>query len=159
MQKEEGKIREASYFFFQIYKEKEDVLSGKLYYPKSREEAEFQGLDNAILIMDAMMDEDNYPQRAVEKRTFAQKSDKDEALQSRFDGIRTAEEGFSWSEILSYEENSKKIYFSIHILYRQNASWQGKLQWRKESRMFRSVLELMCLIREAVEIEKNRKIR
>ncbi|UWG98581.1 hypothetical protein LPY66_07260 [Dehalobacter sp. DCM] len=43
--------------------------------------------------------------------------------------------------------------FLIRIQYRQNASWQGTIQWldQKKTRKFRSELELMMLINEATQ--------
>ncbi|MFW6007206.1 MAG: hypothetical protein ACOCQ5_04380, partial [Halanaerobiales bacterium] len=57
--------------------------------------------------------------------------------------------------------------FYIKILFRQNASFQGEIEWisgkRKYCRYFRSVLEMVFLINEAMEImnkpEANYKIR
>ena len=46
--------------------------------------------------------------------------------------------------------------FSLKILFRQNASWQGSVFWhegRQEER-FRSVLELLLLINSALSLEK-----
>lgn len=43
--------------------------------------------------------------------------------------------------------------FLIRVQYRQNASWQGTIQWldKKTSMPFRSTLEMMMLIQEALE--------
>lgn len=54
------------------------------------------------------------------------------------------------------EETSLSIggaSFLIRIQFRQNASWQGTIQWleEKKTRVFRSELELMMLINEAAE--------
>lgn len=42
--------------------------------------------------------------------------------------------------------------FLIRIQYRQNASWQGMIQWLdgKKSRHFRSFLEMVMLMQEAL---------
>ncbi|HEY5560210.1 MAG TPA: hypothetical protein VIK72_00385 [Clostridiaceae bacterium] len=54
--------------------------------------------------------------------------------------------------------------FLVNIKYQQNTSWQGTIQWLdgKQTRHFRSCLELMLLIEEALvsdaEKNKNRKI-
>ena len=41
----------------------------------------------------------------------------------------------------------------IRVLYRQNASWQGRVVWREESRSetFRSALELLFLMHSALD--------
>ena len=43
--------------------------------------------------------------------------------------------------------------FVVHIQYRQNASWQGTIQWVEENKevRFRSALELIKLMDEAIE--------
>ena len=43
--------------------------------------------------------------------------------------------------------------FLVRVLFRQNASWQGSIQWLdgKASRPFRSLLEMILLINEALE--------
>jgi len=42
--------------------------------------------------------------------------------------------------------------FLVRIKYRQNTSWQGTIQWMggKQTRHFRSCLELVLLIEEAL---------
>ncbi len=43
--------------------------------------------------------------------------------------------------------------FLVRIQYRQNASWQGMIQWLegKKTKHFRSELEMIMLINEAAE--------
>lgn len=43
--------------------------------------------------------------------------------------------------------------FLVRILFRQNATWQGTIQWLdgKTNRPFRSLLEMILLINEALE--------
>ena len=43
----------------------------------------------------------------------------------------------------------------VRIQFRQNASWQGTVQWLegKKTLPFRSMLELVHLLREATEME------
>jgi hypothetical protein len=54
------------------------------------------------------------------------------------------------------EENrhsGKCATFSVRVLFRQNASWQGSVTWLdgKMDESFRSALELIFLIRSALE--------
>ena len=52
--------------------------------------------------------------------------------------------------------------FLVRIKYRQNTSWQGTVQWLdgKQTRWFRSCLELVMLIEEALASDgaKGKKI-
>jgi len=47
--------------------------------------------------------------------------------------------------------------FSLRILYRQNASIQGEIQWlnRGKKMFFRSLLELIMLLQEALDSTEN----
>ena len=49
--------------------------------------------------------------------------------------------------------------FSVRVLFRQNASWQGSLQWLEghQEASFRSVLELLLLLNSTVEEAKQGK--
>ena len=47
--------------------------------------------------------------------------------------------------------------FVVHVMYRQNATWQGSVLWAEsgEKQNFRSALELIKLIDSAVESNQN----
>lgn len=47
--------------------------------------------------------------------------------------------------------------FLIRIRFRQNASWQGTIHWLdgKESKNFRSMLEIVTLIQEALDRQEK----
>jgi hypothetical protein len=47
----------------------------------------------------------------------------------------------------------KKAEFFVRVLFRRNASWQGEIQWLEgeKTKSFRSVLELISLMQEAME--------
>ncbi|RJE47617.1 MULTISPECIES: hypothetical protein [unclassified Dehalobacter] len=51
------------------------------------------------------------------------------------------------------ESSNTEASFLIRIQYRQNASWQGTIQWleEKKTKQFRSELEMMMLINEAAD--------
>lgn len=59
---------------------------------------------------------------------------------------------------MNTNENDKSLpekaesSFLIRIQYRQNSSWQGMIQWLdgKKSRHFRSFLEMVMLMQEAL---------
>lgn len=48
--------------------------------------------------------------------------------------------------------------FAIRILFRQNASWQGSVRWAEgaQEESFRSVLELIMLMDNALSYSKNK---
>ncbi len=43
--------------------------------------------------------------------------------------------------------------FNIRVIYRDNTSWQGEIQWLegKQTRYFRSLLEMIMLMNEAMK--------
>jgi len=54
---------------------------------------------------------------------------------------------------VKHELHAKGQSFLVQIKYRQNDCWQGTIQWLegRKTRSFRSVLELILLINEALE--------
>ncbi len=111
------------------------VLAGRFYHPYQGESGQFQDLMQFLLRADQIMDETDTPQSFHVIRTFfpSYLLDKD-----------TAETGFSWA--------GKIATFSLHIMFRRNASWQGNIMWMEtgQSQNFRSVLELIWLINSVV---------
>ena len=53
------------------------------------------------------------------------------------------------------DEKTPRSTFVVNVLFRQNATWQGTINWvdKKQTKRFRSSLELMKLIDEALETE------
>ncbi len=147
---EEAKVTDVSYFFMQVYKQAGKVAEGKIYSPMKAYEIDFQGFDNAILLMDDIMDEEDFPQKSMRQRTFAEENTEKKKMTT--EGDSAGKGSLGWHDIL-FREERRKIYFSIHVMYRQNASWQGRVQWRKEVRIFRSTLELLHLLKEAFDKE------
>jgi len=59
---------------------------------------------------------------------------------------------------MDLEVNSKnrpECSFLVQIQFRQNATWQGRIVWMEERKtiIFRSLLELMVLLEEALSEE------
>jgi hypothetical protein len=65
------------------------------------------------------------------------------------------EKGRNSVEERNYSENKqgRLATFIVHIQYRQNATWQGRIVWTEENQAshFRSALEMLKLIDSAVE--------
>lgn len=55
------------------------------------------------------------------------------------------------------EEKDEQATFVVHVKYQQNTTWQGSIQWldRKKSQQFRSTLELIKLMDEALADRRN----
>lgn len=84
-----------------------------------------------MLLMEELMDRRGFPQRGEEHRAFRPARPLPAAAR---------------------EEGSPLAQFQVSVLFRQNASWQGSLAWldRGLEAQFRSVLELMCLMDNAL---------
>ncbi|MBQ3108078.1 MAG: hypothetical protein IJP37_03790 [Clostridia bacterium] len=54
-------------------------------------------------------------------------------------------------------QSKGKNTFVINVLFRQNASWQGTIQWvnQNKTQHFRSTLELIKLMDSALESEEE----
>ena len=52
------------------------------------------------------------------------------------------------------EQKGEKATFVVHVMYRQNATWQGSVTWAEKNQTanFRSALELIRLMDSAVEV-------
>lgn len=55
------------------------------------------------------------------------------------------------------EHTTKTASFLIRIMYRQNCSWQGSIQWLDTNKTchFRSVLELLLLLEQALHADDH----
>lgn len=108
-------------------------LKGILSGPRLERPTVFSSLSHLLIIMEELMDRENYPQRGEEPRAFS----------------RTETQPFAPGDPAG---ESPLATFQIKILFRQNASWQGTLIWtdRELDAQFRSVLELIRLIDSAL---------
>ncbi len=109
------------------------TLVGVLHNPYFPHPQYFPSLTHFILIMDVLLDAISFPQNTVEPRTF----------------VRDTRHVSILDEAPSVEAPAKLLStFSIKVLFRQHASWQGSVCWLEQSleSEFRSVLELVLLI-------------
>ena len=106
-------------------------ISGALYCPALNLTLPFSNLMQLLFRMESLMDRLNAPQRSMRQRTFqaAPREPEPDPLPSADDCTPLAS-------------------FSVNVLFRQNASWQGNIQWMDDhaATPFRSVLELVQLM-------------
>ena len=112
------------------------ALSGRFYNPYCEAGESFESLTQMLLKIDDMLNEMRLPQSFTAVRTFAPGG----GDLSKNTPAVAAHEG-------------KLATFSVRILFRQNASWQGSVSWLegKREESFRSVLELILLMDSALE--------
>lgn len=124
-------------------------LSGRAYYVGKEQGIFFHSLSGLILKLDALFDTIRFPQahfkhgsffegRAIKRKRFQ----KERHMDNTGMDLTSASEG-------------ERATFVVEVLFRRNATWQGRVEWidKKQSKNFRSALELMKLMGEALEQE------
>ncbi len=118
-----------------IYSYQDKNLQGTFYNPFYGEEVPFYNLTQLLLMMEEMMDDMKFPQEAVQSRRF-------KCCTKYLEPVR----------ILPKPVQEAIATFKVRVLFRQGASWQGKLSWAegKQELAFRSALELVKLMDSAL---------
>ena len=113
-------------------------LRGRFYHPGNPPGVAFQSLTQFLQEMERLLDAISFPDSFQSLRTFAPLSAETEQPQE-----------------IHYQPG-KLATFSLRILFRQNASWQGTVVWQEGRReqTFRSVLELILLMSSALEFSE-----
>lgn len=108
---------------------------GRIYGSAYNDGCVFQSTIDLLLRIESALEEKNQPQSYLSRRVF-----------------RPAKENPVLENPREEFKEGALATFSLKILFRQNASWQGSIYWhdgRQEER-FRSVLELLLLIDSAL---------
>lgn len=108
-------------------------ISGNIYSPAQAKNIQFRSAIEMLLGIESLLTDS--PQPFTAKRTF----------------FARAENIGSTASAATVQKGSMAT-FSLKILFRQNASWQGSIVWQegKTEESFRSVLELILLIDSAL---------
>ena len=114
------------------------VPMGRFYNQYCPEGVRFESLIDLLKKMEDMLDRMRFPQSFSAVRTFAP----------------APEVGWGAS-VGSFYRDGTVATFALRVLFRQNASWQGSIQWMEGNReeSFRSVLELIFLMDSAICLE------
>jgi hypothetical protein len=126
-------------------------FAGRMYHRFSLQAQAFCEPNQLLMQMDALFDRLNYPQRTMAERTFQAKS---RSQQDRKEGKAMPKE--EWEVVGNpAEQKGELATFVIHVMYRQNATWQGSVLWAEsgQTQNFRSALELIKLMDSAMEEE------
>ncbi len=101
-------------------------------------EVPFENLTRLLLLMEDLMDEMDSPQASVKSR--------------RFGAEHKQPERYSLPHLPGKPEQEALATFNVKVLFRQSASWQGKVEWVEEGMetSFRSALELVKLMDSAL---------
>lgn len=122
-----------------IHSYQDKNLQGTFYNLYYGEEIAFGNLTRLLLLMEDMMDEMECPQASVRSRRFGA-------------GRKNAERASIAEELLPKPDQEAIATFAVKVLFRQGASWQGKLAWTEGKReiSFRSALEMVKLMDSAL---------
>lgn len=112
------------------------IMQGRIYNSFFESGIEFNGAIGLLQNMEKMLAQIQFPQAFSSTRTFASDADQ-RALHPTDQNIKVG----------------RRATFSIKLLFRQNASWQGSVTWceGKVEESFRSVLELLLLLDSALD--------
>lgn len=121
-------------------------IYGRVLHPVLASPFEYAGVMDLACRMEALFNRMAYPQSSFSARMFCEREPRDDGAYSRevFDQM---------SEVRQCETQSgEKATFIVEVKFRQNATWQGTITWveRKKSQWFRSVLELIKLMNDAL---------
>lgn len=126
---------------------------GRIYHKYKKEATYFSESGQMISILDHFFNEINYPQASTKYRSFQKKKKGETApapkKQEQLKQVQTVDE--------MLEPHGKEATFVLHVQYRQNSTWQGKLIWIEEEaeETFCSVLELLKLLDSALVKEEE----
>lgn len=112
------------------------VPAGRLSNPFVEGEIPFLGVMQLLLEMEKLLDSMGFPEPFAKTRSFS---------------TARAERGAQHPGAGSARKGALAT-FNLRILFRQNASWQGSIQWLegRQEESFRSVLELLTLMDSAL---------
>lgn len=122
----------------------DSIFTGRLYNPYLHEGKEFRSMVQFLSALEETLDAMNFPQSFTSMRTFAAPPKWEPAP-------------VDWEEL-----TGDLATFTIRILFRQNASWQGSVSWLEggQEESFRSALELIFLMDSALKYKQSKqKIR
>lgn len=110
------------------------VYTGRLINLGLPEPIKFHGVMQFLLEMEKLLDDMRFPEPFVQTRNFA----------------LTAGSPANTEQDTAYGHLAT---FNLRVLFRQNASWQGSVQWLegRQEESFRSVLELLLLMNSTME--------
>lgn len=116
------------------------IPTGHFHIAATQEMQSFQSLSQLLIKINDTLDQENFPQAFTELRTFQNPLHQTNSIHD----IATAQKGTAAT-------------FSVRILFRQNASWQGIVTWLEgnQQEYFRSVLELIVLMDNALRYVCN----
>lgn len=125
-----------------------EEYSGRLYHCYHEGPVWFGNVLQMVRRMEEFYNALDYPQASTQDRCFIEKRRND-----RQEVTKVTDRG----KIM--KQKGEIGTFVVRVQYRQNATWQGQVTWAEgqETRSFRSALELLKLIDNALDIEEGKE--
>ena len=125
--------------------------NGRLYIGTDKTGYAVSGINDFVSMLENVFDYCDFPQASHENRSFYGIKPKNNEKR-----IAYMEEKKIDSQL---DPKGDKATFIVQVQFRQNATWQGTVQWVEKgvTQRFRSELELMKLMAEAAETEEMAK--
>jgi hypothetical protein len=122
-----------------IYSYRDCNHTGVIINPHFKEEVRFNSTVQMLKLIDELQDSLNFPQKSMLTRSF---SEYPEPREPKPEPPRAGGPG----------DEQPIASFSLNILFRQNASWQGSIVWIEKVMQseFRSALEMLFLMDEVL---------
>ena len=133
-----GELNRTVMVYVDSYEKKIPV--GRFHIASDQQIRTFHGLTQLLLKINENLDRENFPQSFSELRKFHRPSNMPDSSSSE-----------------QSRKYGKLATFTVRILFRQNASWQGSVTWVEgnQEEYFRSVLELIVLMDNALGYAKG----
>ena len=118
----------------------QDVPRGRIYKPQTDEYQDFSSLIQLLSIAEENFERIDFPQGYLKMREFAPKKSLPPP-----------------AYLTDKKRKGSLATFTVRLMFRQNASWQGAVSWLEgnSEETFRSALELIFLMKSAMENAKT----
>lgn len=121
-------------------------FSGTLYNPYFPAPVPFGQVKDILYTLEDFFDRIAYPQADYQLRSFFAHSPEEPIPRKKLSARCCGDDIFS-------AHHGRLATFILEVRFRKNATWQGELYWveTQQSAMFYSVLEMLCLLDQAVQ--------
>ena len=123
--------------------------TGRLFHYYTDRAIPFRSRFQLLACIDDLCDRIGYPQAAQQPRSFRRG-------QPAAPAKKEVERRMSKDELSA--QKGRMATFVVHVMHRQNATWQGILSWEERGREveFRSALEFLALMDNAIALVKKK---
>lgn len=127
-------------------------VRGRLFNPYRKDPVLFYGAWGMLQEMENMLDAFGFPAASFQNRSFRKKNGERPEIPAKDKEMKRF-----MSDDIFRQASGNRATFVVQVQFRQNATWQGSIVWleQEKSQRFRSALEMLKLIDEAVSTENE----